>query len=84
MVLFRDADVCYRYFQMTRDCIESHAQAAGFGEVVWNQGVVFFSIAGRLPEACPFVLFQSGHHGGSVGHGPCEEIRLHRAEAGLP
>jgi hypothetical protein len=50
-----------------------HIWAAGFGGVVWNCGLI-----------CPFVFFQSGHHGGSAGHGPGEEVRLHRAETGFP
>lgn len=43
-----------------------------------------FPIIVRVPKASLFVLYQSGHHGGSAGHGPCEEVGLHGAEAGLP
>lgn len=60
-----------------------HTWAVGFAGAVCNWGIMFPIIV-RVPKACLFVLYQSGHHGGSAGHGPCEEVGLHGAEAGLP
>lgn len=60
-----------------------HTWAVRFAGAFCNWGIMFPIIV-RVPKACLFVLYQSGHHGGSAGHGPCEEVGLHGAEAGLP